>query len=152
MHKTSENYKKLIYLDGVKHILKVYIDNVEVEPKYIYDFNTGYELFSSNEFCFGGVASRSIDLKIHKNAFPDNAKEIFIETGIDSEIIPYGYFRIDDFEEKNDYIVSLKCVDDMIKFEFNYDGSSLNYPCTVLNVLKDICKKAGVELRFYFFC
>ena len=39
----------------------------------------------------------------------------------------------------------------MSLFEFNYDGSTLNYPATMLTVLQDICSKVGVELRFYFF-
>ena len=34
----------------------------------------------------------------------------------------------------------------MSKFEFNYDGSKLKYPTTLLTVLQDICSKAGVEL------
>ena len=34
----------------------------------------------------------------------------------------------------------------MSKFEFNYDGSKLEYPTTLLTVLQDICSKAGVEL------
>ena len=42
----------------------------------------------------------------------------------------------------------------MIKFEFNYDGSSLisqkGY-ATMIEVAQDICSKAGVELRFYNF-
>lgn len=43
----------------------------------------------------------------------------------------------------------------MIKFEFNYDGSTLisqNGYATMIEVLEDICTKGGVELRFYFFC
>lgn len=42
----------------------------------------------------------------------------------------------------------------MIKFEFNYDGSELiaqNGYVTLAEVVQDICNKAGVELRFYFF-
>lgn len=42
----------------------------------------------------------------------------------------------------------------MIKFEFNYDGSSLineKGSVEIIGVLRDICSKAGVELRFYFF-
>lgn len=42
----------------------------------------------------------------------------------------------------------------MIKFEFNYDGSELiaqNGYATLAEVAQDICNKAEVELRFYFF-
>ena len=47
-------------------------------------------------------------------------------------------------------IITIKARDNMIKFEFNYDGSTLEYPCSIIDVLRDICTKAGVVLRFYF--
>ena len=62
-----------------------------------------------------------------------------------------GYFNVDKISKDDNYTVSLTLIDDMSKFEFNYDGSTLNYPANLLNVLQDICSKAGVELRFYFF-
>lgn len=62
------------------------------------------------------------------------------------EIIPIGNFNIDDFTDNDDNTLTLKCIDNMSKFEFNYDGSKLKYPATLLQVLKDICSKAGVEL------
>lgn len=67
------------------------------------------------------------------------------------EIIPIGIFNIDDWTDNDDNTLTIKCIDNMNKFEFNYDGSQLEYPATLLTVLQDICSKAGVELRFYFF-
>ena len=67
------------------------------------------------------------------------------------EMIPIGIFNIDDWTDNDDNTLTIKCIDNMNKFEFNYDGSKLTYPATLLTVLKDICNKAGVELRFYFF-
>lgn len=67
------------------------------------------------------------------------------------EMIPIGIFNIDDWVENDDNTLTIKCIDNMSKFEFNYDGSKLTYPATLLEVLQDICDKAGVELRFYFF-
>lgn len=67
------------------------------------------------------------------------------------EMIPIGIFNIDDWTDNDDNTLTIKCIDNMSKFEFNYDGSSLMYPATLLSVLQDICSKAGVELRFYFF-
>lgn len=67
------------------------------------------------------------------------------------EIVPIGIFNVDDYTDNDDNTITIKCIDNMSKFEFNYDGSKLTYPITLLDVLKDICKKAGVELRFYFF-
>ena len=62
------------------------------------------------------------------------------------EIIPIGIFNIDDWTDNDDNTLTIKCIDNMNKFEFNYDGSQLTYPATLLTVLQDICKKAGVEL------
>ena len=62
------------------------------------------------------------------------------------EIIPIGIFNIDEYKENDDNTLTIKCIDNMSKFEFNYDGSSLTYPATLLEVLKGICLKAGVEL------
>lgn len=67
------------------------------------------------------------------------------------EIIPIGIFNVDDWTDNDDNTLTIKCIDNMSKFEFNYDGSKLTYPATLLTVLQDICLKAGVELRFYFF-
>ena len=66
------------------------------------------------------------------------------------EMIPIGVFNVDDWEDNDDNTLTIKCIDNMSKFEFNYDGR-LTYPTTLLTVLQDICSKAGVELRFYFF-
>lgn len=62
------------------------------------------------------------------------------------EVIPIGIFNIDEYKENDDNTLTIKCIDNMSKFEFNYDGSSLTYPATLLEVLKGICLKAGVEL------
>lgn len=67
------------------------------------------------------------------------------------EMIPLGIFNVDDWTENDDNTLTIKCIDNMSKFEFDYDGSKLTYPATLLTVLEDICLKAGVELRFYFF-
>lgn len=67
------------------------------------------------------------------------------------EMLPIGIFNIDDWTDNDDNTLTIKCIDNMSKFEFNYDGSSLTYPTTLLEVLQDICNKAEVELRFYFF-
>lgn len=67
------------------------------------------------------------------------------------EMIPIGIFNIDDYTDNDDNTLTIKCIDNISKFEFNYDGSKLSYPATLLTVLEDICEKAGVELRLYFF-
>lgn len=154
MWKTSDNYKSKIYNPGTRQILKVYINNIEVKNKYILDCKPTQKLFSSDKFELGCVTSQAIELKLHKNAISEKINQIYIETGIQEEVIPVGYFNIDNINKEDDYVVSLKLLDNMIKFEFNYDASNLiaqkGY-AEIIEVLQDICLKAGVELRFYFF-
>ena len=62
---------------------------------------------------------------------------------------------MDDISKEDDYTVTFKLRDNMIKFEFNYNGKTLidsnNGKAKIIQVLQDLCTKAGVELRFYFF-
>lgn len=151
MYQTSSNYKSKIYEPSTRHLLKVYINNIEIDKKYILDCKPSQQLFPNDEFTLGSVSSKAIDLKLYKSVVPENITRVYIETGIVGEIIPIGYFNVDDMTQDDDYTVTFKLLDDMIKFEFNYDGSQLTYPCSLITVLQDICLKAGVELRFYFF-
>lgn len=150
MYQTSDNYKLKIYEPSTKHLLKVYINDIEIEEKYILDFKLSHQLFSNDEFTLGSVTAQSIELKLYKTAVPETINKIYIESGIAEEKVPIGYFNVDDISKDDDFTVTLKLLDNMIKFEFNYDGSKLNYPIAIKTVLQDICSKAGVELRLYF--
>ena len=60
----------------------------------------------------------------------------------------YGIYNVDDYTDNDDNTITIKALDNMIKFEFNYDGSELisKGEATLLQVAQDICNKAGVEL------
>lgn len=151
MYRTSENYKNNIYSDETRHILKVFIDNTEIESKYIGDFKSSFKIFDNDEFSLGSVISRTVKLKIHKNVFDfQNCKKIKIITGILEEEIPYGEFIIDDKKEVNNNAIELELIDYMPKFNFDYN-TTVTFPATLYNITEDICTQAGVELRFYFF-
>lgn len=64
------------------------------------------------------------------------------------EMIPIGVYNVDDYTDNDDNTITIKALDNMIKFEFNYDGSELisKGEATLLQVTQDICNKAGVEL------
>lgn len=151
MYQTSDNYKSKIYEASTRHILKIYINDTEIDGKYILDCKPSHSLFSDDEFTLGSVSSQGIELKLHKSVVPETIESVYIVSGITGEEVPIGYFNIDDVSNDDDYTVTFTLLDNMIKFEFNYDGSELSYPITILEVLQDICLKAGVELRFYFF-
>lgn len=149
MYDTSDNYKAKIY--NAPHLLKVLINDIEIDSKYILDCKPSNKLLTNNEFELGSVISQSVDLQLYKTVVPDKINKVEIRSGITGEIIPIGIFNVDEISKDDDYTVTLKLCDNMIKFEFQYDGSKLKYPATLMTVLKDICSKAGVELRFYFF-
>ena len=146
MYQTSQEYKDLVYADSTKHLLNIYIDDNEVSQSHILDFKISHSLFSNNEFSLGGVESRSIEFKIHKDSLPSTYSNIYVTTGIEDEVVPIGYFILDSISKDDEYTVTIKAVDYMLKFEFNYDGSKLNYPTTLIAILRDICNKAGIEL------
>ena len=146
MYSTSTSYKEKILADSTKHLLNIYIDNNKIADRYVLECKITYKLLDNDEFCFGSTQAKIVNLKIHKNALPETYTKFYIESGITGEIVPIGYFNVDEISKDDDYTVSLTLIDDMSKFEFNYDGSKLNYPATVLAVLQDICSKAGVEL------
>lgn len=183
MYPTSKKWKQLIYTNN-QPVMNIYIDDVLINPDYIFDFKKGGTLFEE-EFTLGSTPSQYIELQIHKSQFLENAKTIRVEYGLltgraltvaevnaitvgtlkaipvrslsksnDSyEIIPIGIYNIDSYTD-DESIVNIKALDDMIKFEFNYDGSKLikkNGYATLKEVAQDICDIAGVELRFYFF-
>lgn len=151
MYNTSDYYKSKIYEPSTRHLLKVYINGIEVNKDYIKSCKSSEILFTGNEFTFGSTVAKAIELEVNKLAVPENIETVYIESGTQEEVVPIGYFRLDDPVERNKRMCTLKLIDDMVKFEQNYNGSVLNYPCTLIEVLQDICSKAGVELRFYFF-
>lgn len=149
MYQTSENYKVKIYQPSTRHLLKIYINNKEIDSKYILDYKSSNSLFSNDEFSLGSVVSQSVEIKLYKTAVPETISKIYIESGIANEVVPIGYFNLEEISKDDDYTVNLKLFDNMIKFEFNYDGSEIieNEESTkIIDVLQDICNKAGVEL------
>lgn len=145
MYQTSDKYKQLVLADNTRHLLKIYIEGNEVNPNHIFDFKVSHTLFSNDEFSLGSVTAKTIEFRIHKDSLPEFYESFYVETGVSDEIVPIGYFLLDDIGKEDDDTITIKAIDDMVKFEFNYDGSKLTFPATMLEVLQDICSKAGVE-------
>lgn len=152
MYNTSVNYKNKILKDSTAHELNIYIDGNKVNPNHIVNLKQTIELFNNNEFCLGCTPEIDIEFEIDKRDLPKDYKEVYIESGLEDEIVPIGHFIIQKPIEDDELKVKIKAIDYMKKFEdINYDGSNLNYPVTLKQVLQDICLKVGVELRLYFF-
>ena len=146
MYNTSQNYKDKILNDSTQHELNIYIDGNKIEENHIIDFKITLELFNNDEFCLGSTPELDVELEIDKRDLPNNYNEVYIESGLEDEIVPIGKFTIQSVED-DEFKVKIKATDYMKKFEDNkYDGSDLTYPATILQVLQDICTKIGVEL------
>lgn len=146
MYNTSKGYKDKVLNDSTQHELNIYIDGNKIEPNHIVDFNLTLELFNNDEFCLGCTPEKDIEFEIDKRDLPENYEKVYVETGVNDEIVPIGYFTIQSVED-DEFKVKIKATDYMKKFEdTKYDGSNLIYPKTMLEVLKDICIKLGVEL------
>lgn len=144
MYPTSEDYKERILNE--KQALDIYVDG-ELLDERINSFKVHLNLFTNNEFCLGCTPQVEITFEVYKQALQNsNIKEIYVETGLEDEKIPLGYFNVKSCVEVNDFLYEIKAVDDMEKFEEEYDGSDLTYPKTLLEVLQDICNKKDVEL------
>lgn len=153
MYQTSDIWKQKRYLDDTEHILKIYINNVEIDSDYILDFKIDYDLFSDDILCLGSTPAKTCEIQLYKNVVPEIINEIRVEYGIlidelteTYEIIPIGTFYLDEPQIKDDDTIILKIINSMTKFEFKYDGSLITLPATLKQVLQDICFKAGVEL------
>lgn len=148
MYNTTDSYKSKIY--NVNHFLKVYINDVEIESKYILDCRPSSTLFTNGEIELGSTPSQTIELKLYKSVVPATINKVEIKSGITGEIVPVGVYNVDKAPTSDDYTVTLSLADNMIKFEFNYDGSKLvngnNGKVKIIQVLQDMCSKAGVKL------
>lgn len=152
MYNTSQNYKNKILKASTIQELNIFIDGNKVEPNHISNFREILELFNNNEICLGCTPEIDIEFEIDKRDLSQNYNEVYIESGLEDEIIPIGHFTIQKPIEDDELKVKIKATDYMKKFEdTKYDGSDLTYPATMLQVFQDICNKVGVEPRFYFF-
>ena len=57
----------------------------------------------------------------------------------------YAHLIVDKYEYKDNDLVTFELTDKMTLFNFNYDASEI-VPCTVKDILEDMCEKAGIEL------
>ena len=75
-------------------------------------------------------------------------REMFIEIGVadandDMHYVPIGYFTIDESPRKQSKI-KISALDRMLWFEQEVDESALTFPCTINELLQDICAECGV--------
>ena len=108
MYQTSNNYKASIYKPSTRHVLKIYINGIEINTKYVLACKLSQTLFANEEFTLGSVTSQAAELKLYKSVVPETIHTVYVESGIAGEIIPIGYFNVDEIAKDDDYTVNLR--------------------------------------------
>lgn len=118
--------------------------NITIPKKIKVDFgilvNNSLTVGEVSKMLVGGLSKTKVKSLLAKN-------ESF-------EMIPIGIYNIDDYNDKDDNIIKIKALDNIIKLDKDdgyYDASELinqkGY-ATLGEIAQDICNKKGLELRF----
>lgn len=124
-------------------MLEIFFDNQLINPDNYMELKQKGTMFN-NSFKLGTTLCREFELQIPKQIFNEKTKDVLIKLNGND----YAHLVIDSFEYKeggNIPVVNIKLIDKMILFNTNYDASEI-VPCTLKDILKDMCKKVGVEL------
>ncbi len=124
-------------------MLEIYFDGVLLDPINYIELTQKWVMFDK-EFKLGLTPCREINLTIPKAVFNENIQDVKIVYQNND----YAYLIIDKVSyDENTSIPKAKItlVDKMVKANINYDASSL-MPCTIRDILEDICNKMGIEL------
>lgn len=152
MYDVSNEWKRKIYEDDLKSKVVIYIDNGRYNGN-ILGLKVSHKLFDDGEFKLGTVTAQAVTLKLHKkNLQTNDIKNVRIFYGIqleneDIEYLPIGVYNVDAIEEEKDTI-TLNLIDNMIKFNKKFDGSNLDYPITLKELLERICADCNVPLDY----
>ena len=146
-------YADITLSDGTK----LSLDNSNI-------WNSGVEISDSvssdNSFDVGAAIVNSAKIVIN-NIYDDYSDydfsnaEVILYIGLELpdktiEKIRKGTFRVDE-PKYNGAIITLNCLDNMTKFDRPYSESTLQYPATLNQIVRDACSKCGVTLQTYDF-
>lgn len=114
----------------------------------------------SDTFTIGGAVINKLTLVINNiyDEFSDydfTGAEIIVRAGLklpDNTIESFrkGFFTVDE-AKYNGSIITLSCLDNMSKFDTPYSESTLAYPATLAEIVRDACTKCDVTLQSYTF-
>lgn len=153
---TSDRYKEVIYSQDCRHKLKIWFNEIEFENADIYceklTVTSRIIPNGSKVFMLENFVSKEATLILHDmdlSLIKDQVK-ISIGTLVDNEYeyVPIGIFNIQDKPTTDNGKTTIKLRDNSVKFDFNYNGKELidnnGGVATLLQILQDICNKAGV--------
>ena len=167
MLNVSSAFKQLLY-EGKRNYLsyaditlsdgtKLSLDNSDI-------WDSGMEISDSvssdNSFDVGAAIVNSSKIVIN-NIYDDysdydfSSAEVIMYVGLKLpdgtiERVRKGTFHVDE-PKYNGAIITLNCLDNMSKFDRPYSESTLQYPATLNQIVRDACSKCGVTLQTYDF-
>lgn len=121
-------------------MIKIYFDDVLIDSDNYAGISNNFKLFD-DEFLLGTTTSNNFNIEVPYSALssiPTNIK-------IKKDNKDYANLIVDDYQLKDNNIISLTLTDKMTVLNTPYDASSI-VPCTIKEILKDICLKTGIEL------
>ena len=157
-YSVSNEYKEILYSGETDNNLYFSYGDTIVEDASPYTSSLKWTRKilnnGSNYFSLDNFVSQTIDLELHDFEITDLTKEFYFKLGTNVngnyEYVPIGYYKIKDNPTTTNGKTTYKLYDRSINFDFNYDGSEVvnsnNGSATYLQIVQDICSKAGVEL------
>ncbi len=115
-------------------------DDVLIDSDYYAGITNSFKLFDE-EFMLGTTASNTFNIEVPYGA----VSSIRLDVKIKCNNKDYGNLIVDNYELKDNNILQLKLTDKMTLLNVSYDASSI-VPCTIKEILQDICSKVGVDL------
>ena len=157
---TSNEYKQVIYSGDARHKVKILFNGVELQDadRYCEKITRQARVLpndGSKRFSIDCFVAQEIELILHKidTSIIQDQVEISIGTLVDSEndtyeYVPLGIFNIQDTPKTDKDKVTIKLMDNRVKFDFGYNAEPLieenGGTATKLQILNDICTQAGV--------
>ena len=128
---------------------------LKLDPSDIWSNGLGNEenVSSPNSFDIGSAIINKCMLVIN-NIYDKYSKYDFEEAKVHISVglklsngtiekVNLGYFNVNE-PRHNGALITLECLDDMAKFDKKYSESTLAYPATLLQIVKDACSKCNV--------
>ena len=162
--KTSEKYKSVIYSGDCRHKLKLLFNGVELTDADVYceSLKVTSRIIpnGSTRFSLDNFVAKEAELVLHDidTTIIQSPVNISIGTLVDGtyEYVPIGLFVVQDLPTTDKNKTTIKLRDYAVKFDFGYNAKDIidenGGSVTKLQILQDICNKAGVETditKFY---
>lgn len=156
-YNVSDGYKSVIYSGDARHKLKLLFNGVELEDADV--FCESLKVTSriipngSTRFSLDNFIAKEAEIILHDidTTIIQSPVNISIGTLVDGtyEYVPIGLFVVHDLPTTDKNKTTIKLRDYAVKFDFGYNAKPLidenGGSVTKLQILQDICNKAGVE-------